>query len=123
MRRLLFLFSSITLSLLLLAGCQPARRIPSDRYLLNRVEIRVAGREVKQSDLRPHLQQASNKRVLGGRFHLWLYNRSNLSKETRFQKGLRSVGEAPVLWDDDLTRKSNAQLLRYLETKGFYSAT
>ena len=123
MRRLLSLLSSIAFIRLLFAGCQPARRIPSDRYLLNRVEIRVTGREIKQSDLRPHLKQAPNKRVLGGRFHLWLYNRSNPSKETRFQRGLRSVGEAPVLWSEDLTHKSSAQLLHFLETKGYYSAT
>ena len=115
------LFTGI-LFFLLLSGCQPARRIPSGRYLLNRVEIHVAGGEVKQSELRPHLKQAPNKRVLGGRFHLWLYNQSNLQKETRFQRGLRSVGEAPVLYDEELTQKSIAQFLRYLQTKGYYSA-
>ena len=117
------LYTIVILMLMVASGCSPVRRLPQDAYLLNRVNIKVDKSDVKKSEIRARLKQSPNKRMLGSRFHLWLYNRANPLKDNKFHNGLRNAGEAPVIWDSETTSVSMRQILGYLNTKGYYEAT
>lgn len=69
-----------------------------DEYLLNKVKVRVEEKGVNFSELKT-VRQRPNTRILGvARFHLGLYNLSGKNENKRFNKWLRSIGEAPVIY-------------------------
>lgn len=107
----------------LLFSCSPARHVPEDKYLLDKSKIRISKSDLKKDELKIYIRQKPNKRILGLRFHLWLYNMSNPQKEKGVSNWLRRIGEEPVLFDEYLTEKSNTQLNAFLNTKGYYNST
>ena len=106
--------------LVLLGSCNATRFVPEDKYLLNRVSIRVDDKELKREDLKNHIKQKENLRILGViKFHLGIYNLSSDKKEDSWFK---RIGEAPVLYDEFQTNRSKDQLRLYLKNKGYYNA-
>lgn len=104
-------------------ACSPTRYVGKDEYLLNRVKVRVEDKNVNTSELKKTIRQRPNTRILGvARFHLGLYNLSGSNEGKRFNRWLRSIGEAPVIYSPFLTDRSIAQLRLYLNNKGYYQA-
>jgi outer membrane protein assembly factor BamA len=104
-----------------LFSCRPARHIPDETYLLDKYRIESASR-VKKSEIRNFIRQKPNKRVLGVRFHLWLHNMANPSKEGWPHNWLRRIGEEPVVYDQFITNRSAGQIQQHLNNKGYYEA-
>lgn len=104
-------------------ACSPTRYVGKDEYLLNRVKVRSDEKNVNMSELKRTVRQRPNTRILGvARFHLGLYNLSGKDENRRFNKWLRSIGEAPVIYSPFLTDRSVSQLKLYLNNKGYYHA-
>ena len=102
-------------------ACSPTRYVGNDKYLLSRVTIKKEGKEVNVSDLKKTIRQKPNTRILGAaRFHLGLYNLSGSDENKRFNKWLRTIGEAPVIYDPYLRERSLEQMELYLKNKGYY---
>jgi len=114
---------SILFLALLLASCNPTKYIREDESLLDKSDIKIDSRDIKKSDLLPYVKQAPNKRIFGTRFHLGLYNLSNIEKENWPHGWLRRIGEEPVVFDPFSASKSSEQLENYLFSKGFFNAT
>ena len=109
--------------MLVMVSCSPTRYVGKDEYLLNKVKVRVEEKGVNFSELKKTVRQRPNTRILGvARFHLGLYNLSGKNENKRFNKWLRSIGEAPVIYSPFLTDRSVTQLKLYLNNKGFYKA-
>jgi outer membrane protein assembly factor BamA len=106
----------------LLPSCSPGRRIPQDSYLLGRNRIEVRQKNISTEELNKYILQKPNKKTLGVRFHLWLYNMANPEKTKGINGWLRKIGEEPVVYNPDLTKKSTGQLKQYLENKGYHYA-
>jgi outer membrane protein assembly factor BamA len=106
--------------LILLASCNPARHVPKGEYLLESVELKVDNKAVSKDQLKSYIRQKPNKKIVGARFHLWLYNSSKLDKKNKWNEWLRKNGEEPVIWQQDMTDKSMGQLMSYLESKSYY---
>lgn len=135
-----------------LAGCDPTRRVPQGSYLLKRNKVEVADKAVDPAELESIVKQKPNKRILWVPFYLHTYNLPNPEKipqwqakkdartdrknEWRVEKGkeakpykrtraewLRTVvGEAPVILDSNLTKKSAEQIRLYLAKEGWFKA-
>ena len=106
--------------IILLASCNSTRFVPEGKYLLNRISVRSDNKDIKREELKVHIRQKENLRILGVlKFHLGVYN---LSSRTKDNDWLKSVGEAPVLYDEFQTQKSKDQLQIYLKNKGYYNA-
>lgn len=104
-------------------ACSPTRYVGKDEYLLNRVKVKMEEKRVNVSDLKKTIRQRPNTRILGvTRFHLGLYNLSGRDETKRFNKWLRSIGEAPVIYSPFMTDRSITQLKLYLNNKGYYKA-
>lgn len=56
------------------------------------------------------------------KFHLGLYNLSNKEKEKGLNNWLRTIGEAPVIYNEFQKDKTTDQLRLYLRNKGYYKA-
>ena len=106
--------------ILLLASCNSTRFVPEGKYLLNRISVRSDNKNLKHDELKIHVRQKENLRILGVlKFHLGVYNLSSGKKENDW---LKRVGEAPVLYDEFQTQKSKDQLQIFLKNKGYYNA-
>ena len=105
---------------LFLASCSSTRFVPEGKYLLNRISVKVDDNKLKREELKTHIKQKENLRILGIlKFHLWVYNLSSANKENDW---LKRIGEAPVLYDEFQAGRSRTQLLIYLKNKGYYNA-
>ncbi len=111
------------LSILLLAsGCAITKHVPDDMYLLNSVKIETRTKEVKPQELESYVKQQPNKRILGFRFHLRLYSLADPRKSGWINKGLRTIGEDPVLFDSLMVAESSRNIFLLLQSKGYYNA-
>lgn len=105
-------------------ACSPTRYVGKDDYLLNRVKMKIDEKNVSTADLKKVIRQRPNTRILGViRFHLGLYNLSGNNEKKRFNRWLRSIGEAPVVYSPFMTDRSKKQLELYLNNKGYYKAS
>jgi hypothetical protein len=94
--------------------------VPKDKYLLNKISIKVDDKNLKKEELKSHIKQKENLRILGFmKFHLWVYNHSSAKKTDDW---LKKVGEAPVLYDEFQNQRSKEQLQIFLKNKGYYNA-
>lgn len=104
-------------------SCNPTKYVPDEKYLLYSSKVKVNDKSISPDALKSYIKQKPNKKIFGFiRFHLGLYNLSNLKKEKGINKFLRNIGEEPVIYDPYLTDKSLNQLKKYLENKGYYNA-
>lgn len=116
-------------ALLLLTGtaCNVTRYLHEGEYLVDRVKIKtdteVPHKErITADELDKYIRQSPNKRLLGIDFYVWLYERADTAKHNRWNNWKRRIGEAPVLLDMGLTRKSADNLKIYMDTRGFYAS-
>ncbi|MGE4585956.1 MAG: hypothetical protein AB7D05_01295, partial [Mangrovibacterium sp.] len=106
--------------LLLVASCSSTRFVPEGEILLNKVDVRIDNRQINRGELKAQIRQKENLRILGFlKFHLAMYNLSSGEKENDWFK---RIGEEPVVYREDLTKRSREQLELYLRNKGYYNA-
>ncbi len=110
------------------ASCNPTKYVPRDDLLLNSNVIVLKESSVplpstvSKSAIKPYLRQQPNKKIFGARFHLGLYNLSNIEKSKWPHGWLRRIGEEPVVFDPAAADRSAGQIESYLWSKGFFNA-
>ncbi len=113
----------IILLLLTIAGCSTTKYVPKGERLLAKVEIKNLTRDVSRDDLKSYLRQQENLSILGfWKFHLGIYNLSGQNDEKGFNKWLRRIGEAPVIYDSTLVERSVEQMGVFLKNRGYFLA-
>ena len=111
------------------ASCNPTKYVPSGDVLLNKNTLIIEGTgeplpsTVTKSAMKPYIKQQPNKKIFGARFHLGLYNLSDIEKEKWPHGWLRKIGEEPVVFDPVSATRSTEQIQRYLWSKGFFNAS
>jgi len=110
------------LLVLLIYSCNPTKYVPQGETLLNNNYIEIDKAGINKSDLLPYIKQKPNKKIFGARFHLGLYNLSNLEKEKWPHAWLRNIGEEPVIYDKYATEKSSEQLKDFIGSKGYFDS-
>ena len=113
---------SHVIALIFLASCNPTRNVPQGDYLLRSFDINIDNHNISKDQLRPFVQQRPNKRILWGRFHLWLYNSAKPEKKNWWNEGLRKNGEPPVIWQQAKTIRTKQEFDLFLRSKGYYYA-
>ena len=105
-------------------ACSPTKYVPEGQYLLHEVEINTEGVSLKDKNLDSYLRQQPNFKVFSfARFHLGLYNLSGKDSTKWINRTLRSMGEAPTIYDPFLTFRSEQELQKLFKTKGYMNAT
>lgn len=108
------------LILFFLASCNITRNVPDNKYLLNKSTINVASESITSGDLSTYLRQSPNKRIIGFRFHLRVYNTANPYKFKGLSGWLKTIGEEPVILDTFLTSEGKKNIKLYLQSKGYF---
>ncbi|MCU4175998.1 BamA/TamA family outer membrane protein [Carboxylicivirga sp. N1Y90] len=105
-------------------GCSTTKYVPEGASLLNKIEIENSAKDVSKEQIKYYVRQRENVKIIGfWRFHLGMYNLSGRDDEKGFNKWLRRIGEAPVLYDEILKEKSKEQVALFLNSKGYFNAT
>lgn len=110
--------------LLLLTSCNTTKFVPQNKYLLNDVKIKVEDtKDVQSSDMMKYVQQKQNTEVLGfWKLQLAIYNTASLDTTKWTSKNARKIGEAPVVFSEDMARASMTQLTKAMNNKGYFRA-
>ncbi len=106
---------------LILGSCNPTKYVAEDEYLLDKYKLRIDQGKVDQKELNSYVKPKPNKKILGARFYLGLYNLSG-RKDNGWNRWLRKIGESPVLYDEFETDRNSKQLGLYMSNKGYYNA-
>ena len=115
-RKIIFYFILI----IFFISCRPTRHLKKDEYLLNSLEIIIENKSISISELNTYIKQNENTGIL--RTNLWIYNTFKNKKWKWANWISNTVGEAPVIYDENLTKKTCKQLKLYLKNKGYYYA-
>jgi outer membrane protein assembly factor BamA len=117
---------SLLYALLLLAvtGCSPTRLLNENQFLLQSNRIICKNPAIDRDEINKIIKQKPNRRILRLiRFHLGVYNYTSFGKERKWKRWLkRTVGEEPVVLDNELTKRSSKQIQLYLFKKGYFNA-
>ena len=113
---------------MLLTACSTTKHVPEGKYLLDDVKINITDKDkdtpLKSAEMMNYLRQIHNHKVLGGlRLQLAFYNLSGKDSTNWFNKWVRRVGSAPVIYDPSLTDASVKQLSTALANKGYMNST
>jgi outer membrane protein assembly factor BamA len=104
-------------------ACSSAKLLPHDAHRLTENEIKIEGkaRGIKTKELQSYLKQKPNKTIfLGLRFHLGMYVVAPPCDSCWLGKAMRTLGEAPVIFDSDMAEQSRNNLIQYMRSRGYY---
>ena len=129
-----------------LCACNATKFVPEGKYLLNKAKVQcVDDKTVSTGSLRSYLRQTQNTEILGfWKLQLDVYNTAPIIDSTRLfhagspeerakeEKRLKTqhtlannahkMGEAPVVYDPELTKVSMQQVKQQMHNMGYFHA-
>ena len=118
----------IVLLAVFFCACNTTKFVPQDKCLLNKARVDcVDDKTVSESNLRGYLRQRQNTEILGfWKLQLHIYNTAPKDTTTKSNKRLarnaHKMGEAPVIYDEELTAISMQQLRQQMNNMGYFQA-
>ena len=125
MRRTPIIVAVLWCAMLLLASCSTTRYVPDGQSLLHAVKVRTMGeyRDVNTANLRNYVRQTPNSRWFSFMpLPLYTYSLSGSDSSRWVNRTLRSIGEAPVIFDTLKAELSRSDLRQQLRNEGFLQA-
>ncbi len=122
MKRISLIFTLLVI-LLLIQGCSTTKYVPDGKYLLDKVDIKSNVKDISYFDLSPYIKQNPNYKIFSlYKLPLKLYSLSGKDTTKFYNKWLKKIGEAPVLYDTTLTIRTQEELRRVFVNKGYLNA-
>lgn len=119
---------SIALLAVLLASCNATKFVPQDKYLLNKVRVKcVDDKNVSTGTLSNYVRQKQNTEIFGfWKLQLHVYNTAPTDTTTksraRAARNAKKMGEAPIIYDEELTEASMQQIRQQMNNMGYFHA-
>lgn len=108
--------------IILACACNPTKYVPPGETLLDKNHVIISNDGIKKGDVIPYIKQKPNKKIFGTRFHLGLYNLSNIEKDKWPHTWLRNIGEEPVIYDPYATERSTNDIQSFVSSKGYFDS-
>ena len=122
MKRKVQLYLYITL-VALLTSCSVNKFIPEEHYLLDEVHIVSDTEEVQPSMFTSYLRQNPNAKWFNlVKVPMHIYCLSGKDSTTSFNRFLRKLGDAPVIYDANVTQKSQKEIEKAVRNMGYMRA-
>ena len=122
MKRKVQLYLYITL-VALFTSCSVNKFIPEEHYLLDEVHIVSDTEEVQPSMFTSYLRQNPNAKWFNlVKVPMHIYCLSGKDSTTSFNRFLRKLGDAPVIYDANVTQKSQKEIEKAVRNMGYMRA-
>ena len=109
--------------ILLLASCSTTKYVPDGKYLLDDVRIRSDQDDIRNSQLTPYLRQVPNSKWFSLiKTQLYIYNWSGADTTRWINRTLRRMGDAPVIYSPEETRRTTEELTKAVRNMGYMGA-
>ncbi len=126
MRRLLTVLLTSLLLVLLITGCSETKYVSEGEYLLDHVNVTsdVKVKSINTSQMKSYVRQQGNSRWFSTlKIPLATYSLSGRDSSKWINRTLRSMGEAPMIYDSLSTLQSIRDLRMQMQNMGFLRAT
>lgn len=108
---------------MILTGCSALRFVPEDEQLLASVKLESNSKQISPGNYRPYVRQEANSRWFSlFKVPLGIYCLQGKDSTRRFNRFIRRIGEAPVVYDSNETIATLEDLNVALKNHGFYHA-
>lgn len=123
MRRVFFCFIAVT-AILLLASCSATKFVPEGSYLLDNVKIQSNNKDIKPGSLDPYVRQKPNAKWFNLiKTQLYIYGLSGRDSTKWFNKFMRKIGDAPVIYNPEQAQRSEEEMTKALHNLGYMNGT
>lgn len=114
----------VLLTLLLsFSGCSVSKFIPEGHYLLDAVKIESDNKEVKPSQMREYVRQTSNAKWFSlVKLPMYIYGAAGTDSTRWINRLLYRIGDAPHIYDPDLTEETRMQMEQAVRNMGYMGA-
>ncbi len=112
----------LTLTVLSLAACSETKYVAEGEYLLDRVRVMtdVKVDDMTPSEMKDFVRQRGNSRWFSAlKIPLYTYSLSGRDTTRWLNRTLRSIGEAPVIYDSAMTRQSMLNIHQQMQNRGY----
>ena len=124
---ILLRFSAMAFVVLLLqclCGCSAERFLQEDEVILQKVKLTSDNKHVKAGDYRLHVRQEANSRWFNlVKVPLGIYCLSGTDTTKRINRFVQRIGEAPVVYDEQMAHYSRRSMESALQGRGYLHAT
>lgn len=104
-------------------SCSVNKFIPEDNYLLDEVKIISDTKEVKPSSFNSYIRQNPNAKWFNMvKVPMRIYCVSGKDSAKWMNRFFRKIGDAPVIYNEELTRKSQAEIEKAVQNMGYMGA-
>ncbi|MCD7899191.1 MAG: BamA/TamA family outer membrane protein [Bacteroides sp.] len=118
------LYVVICIIIRLLTSCSTTKFVPENSYLLDAVKIQTDNKDIKPSSLQPYIRQNPNGKWFSlVKTQLHIYSLSGRDSTNWFNKFLRKIGDAPVIYDEALAQRSQEEITKAVHNLGYMGAT
>lgn len=122
MKRKVLLYLSITI-VALLTSCSASKFIPEEHYLLDEVHIISDTKEVQPSLFNSYIRQNPNAKWFNlVKVPMHIYCLSGKDSTDSFNRFLRKLGDAPVIYDASVAEKSQREIEKAVRNMGYMRA-
>ena len=109
--------------LFFLSGCHTSRFIPEDQYLLTGTSISSEDKKAVTDELQAYMPQRPNSKWFSlFKVPLGIYSLSGKDSTKRFNRFLRHLGEAPVIYDRERTIQACNNIQLSVRNTGYLNA-
>lgn len=107
-----------------LASCSATKFVPDGSYLLDEVKIHTDNKEIKPSDMRLYVCQNPNSKWFSTiKTQLYVYNWSGRDSTKWFNRFLRKIGDAPVIYNESDAIRSQEEIAKAVQNLGYMGAS
>ena len=107
----------------LFASCSVNKFIPEDQYLLDKVHIVSDTKEVQPSSFNSYIRQNPNAKWFSlVKVPMHIYCLSGKDFTSGFNRFLRKLGDAPVIYDAAISEKSKQEIQKAVRNMGYMRA-
>ena len=107
-----------------LPSCSATKFVPDGSYLLDEVKIHTDNKEIKPSDMRLYVRQNPNSKWFSTiKTQLYVYNWSGRDSTKWFNRFLRKIGDAPVIYNESDAIRSQEEIAKAVQNLGYMGAS
>lgn len=112
------------LSAIVLSSCSVEKFLEDEELYLKRINVKSTDeRATKPYDLKNYVKQSPNKKWFGAKVPLRIYTLSKPGSRKWTSRLLRKLGEAPVVYDTLLAKKTEEDMQQVMNNAGYIHAS